>query len=1075
MAADKHTIRIVDKDGNQSEVTLPGFALDMTQERLIKSVQALGKMNPATAKAYEDLIDATKKAVTATDDASDQQKKDAKNLQNAVQTAGDKQVSALRQFRVNFADRVGRDMRDTFTAGGNILTAAIKTATVGLAAGAGLLYKTFMDTSEAFRSLAQSGLGGAGASGTEAQDAVADLTRLGMSASEAASMLTSFGRASAVLGKANFSKFVSGIASASSFASDLGLTLEEAAEYVADEIDIRQRSLSSQLQLNSINRQAIEESIQQTQRFAGVMGRSMKDINDSRRSFFEENENINLLLQRLPTATAERLNSQLNVAIGAAAALEGPYEQFVKGFVNASAAQIPALDNFGRSVANLGGVAGNTYETMLNYNSRLQAGQDVDPREMVNAINSSLLSISNSDLTILGYRAQAGDEVARMIINARSQLLLNGRALDDAFTTATSALDPMVTAAAALQKQLDLISGVFTTVRNKALGQFADPLRRVLEQFDMSGEELEAFNESRREAIRNNRNLTEEEKTQQLAALENTMRTKTLVQTLSTGLGKIADSFMNKFFPNLNNAGDSVSSFVDMVVLKVDEFLTEIDNFINGLEGDTTSEKIIDAISKGIGLLFEKGVSIVWASIKNIVANHWDSLLGAIGILMTASLAKTAVFAGLSALWNRMSRGAATTASSSITSAGNSLALAIRQVAMAVRRAGAGLGVGGMTGGPGGGRRGPRGGRGMRLGNLAGKASLAGIGASIVGGIASDALYEAGHEKTAAAVDTGSMVLGAAGTGAMIGSFFGGVGAIPGAAIGAAIGGVGALGLGLYQNWNTWFGSDEAEQAIAEAGTEAIEGIDATGMAAMAMDPIHIANVGYALDQFNKVSVDKIAKGLSEFNPKLTELFANIQNVRTQFVDVVSNRIQRLVNILTGLNEQGEKLPTTTEYLTGLAATITSMPIESITRLGDAIGVLTKSLKDFTSLTTSNIFSRGLNALIGSRNDTAEVIKVLNNFAENVKSEELLKAAQATMAFNAGMAGYAAVPEQPTRTPAQTGAQSPADQVNDGMQIQHNNPYKKLEEIAAYLNKIEHHIDIRIDRKLADIVTNTRD
>jgi len=51
--------------------------------------------------------------------------------------------------------------------GGNILTAAIKTATVGLAAGAGLLYKTFMDTSDAFRQLAQAGLGGAGASGTE--------------------------------------------------------------------------------------------------------------------------------------------------------------------------------------------------------------------------------------------------------------------------------------------------------------------------------------------------------------------------------------------------------------------------------------------------------------------------------------------------------------------------------------------------------------------------------------------------------------------------------------------------------------------------------------------------------------------------------------------------------------------------------------------------------------------------------------------------------------------------------------------------------------------------------------------
>jgi hypothetical protein len=51
-----HKISIIDKDGNQSEITLPDFAMDTTQERLIKSVQALGKMDPKTAKAYENLI-----------------------------------------------------------------------------------------------------------------------------------------------------------------------------------------------------------------------------------------------------------------------------------------------------------------------------------------------------------------------------------------------------------------------------------------------------------------------------------------------------------------------------------------------------------------------------------------------------------------------------------------------------------------------------------------------------------------------------------------------------------------------------------------------------------------------------------------------------------------------------------------------------------------------------------------------------------------------------------------------------------------------------------------------------------
>ena len=317
MATDKYTVEIVDSDGNSSKLVLPGFALDSTQEKLIKSVQALGKMNPKQAEAYEKLLTATNEATKAGKSASEKQ---TEELERVLNVTSDKQVKALKSFRENFADRVGKDMRDTFVSGGNILTAAIKTATVGLAAGAGLMYKTFMDTSEAFRSLAQSGLGGAGASGTEAQDAVAELTRLGMSAGEAASLLTSFGQASAMLGKANFAKFISGIANAGSFAASLGLTLDEAAEFAAEEVSIRQRGLAQDFQLTAMNRQTVEESIKQTQRFSSVMGRSMKDINDSKKDFFQDNANIDALMMRFSGAKGERLNAELNLMIGAAAA-----------------------------------------------------------------------------------------------------------------------------------------------------------------------------------------------------------------------------------------------------------------------------------------------------------------------------------------------------------------------------------------------------------------------------------------------------------------------------------------------------------------------------------------------------------------------------------------------------------------------------------------------------------------------------------------------------------------------------------------------------------------------------------
>ena len=1056
MAADKHTIKIVDKDGNQSEVTLPGFALDMTQERLIKSVQALGKMNPKTAKAYEDLINETKSAVTATEDASSQQKKDAKALQDTVQTVGDKQVSALRQFQANFADRVGKDMRDTFTSGGNILTAAIKTATVGLAAGAGLLYKTFMDTSEAFRSLAQAGLGGAGASGTEAQDAVANLTRLGMSASEAAAMITSFGQSSTILGKANFSKFVSGVANAGSFAADLGLTLEEAAEYAAEEIDIRQRSLAARVQLDGQQSQSVMDAIRQTQLLAGIMGKSMKDINQDKKSFVDNNANVASLLNSIPEQYRAAMSAQLGQIGVATKQLGENGGKLAQNVLNAAMLAVPMQDA-NLQLLSTAGPAGMAMVELANQtNKAMRSGNQFTEEEQkafLRSYKTTIASMNESEQQILNTLLGSGNAAAELIINAGQDVGKFGQLVIDSYSKQAKAQDPMIEAAAKLQTALNRISGVFTTVRNQMLGQFAGPLNKVLDQFNMSGEQLAAHNEAQRNAIKNNKTLNDDEKKLQLAALEKTMRTKTLTETLSAGLEKIAKTFMEKFFPSINSAGDGVGTFVDMVVTKVDEFLTEVNKFIAGLEGDTTSEKIIDAISKGMGILFEKGVAIVWASIKNIVVNHWDSLFTAIGILMGVSLAKTAIFAGLGMLFNRAMGKSATTAASAVSSAGNKLAAVIRRVAGQIAAAG---GVSGPVGG-GGGTDG-KGGKGGILSRILGKASIIGVGTSILGGVAANELADRGHNKTAAAVDTAAMVAGGASMGAMIGAPFAGIGAVPGAAIGGALGGGAALALGMYQNWNTWFGSDDAQEAVAEKGQEAIEGIDATGMAAMAMDPAHIKAVGAALKDFNSVSVTNIAAGLTEFNPKLEQLFNVVHSVKTAFVDNVNIRLQRLLTIITGLNVEGLKLPITTQYLGELAEKITSMPIDKINKLSTAFSALTLALRGFVSLTSSNFFTRAFDAFTGKQDDTESIIKVLNNFADKVDSEKLLKAAQATMAFNAGLSGYAAVPAETART-SPTGQKSPADQVNKAANMRYDNPMLKFDSIIAELTRLNEKFD----------------
>ena len=1066
MATDKYTVEIVDSDGNSSKLVLPGFALDSTQEKLIKSVQALGKMNPKQAEAYEKLLAATNEAAKAGKSSSEKQ---TEELEKVLNVTSDKQVKALKSFRENFADRVGKDMRDTFVSGGNILTAAIKTATIGLAAGAGLLYKTFMDTSDAFRSLAQSGLGGAGASGTEAQDAVAELTRLGMSAGEAASLLTSFGQASAMLGKANFAKFISGIANAGSFAANLGLTLEEAAEFAAEEVSIRQRGLSQDFQLTAMNRQTVEESIKQTQRFSSVMGRSMKDINDSKKDFFQDNANIDALMMRFSGARGERLNAELNLMIGAAAAIPGAYESLTTGLINAAAAPLPIMDPFLQSIADLGPLVGNLYSDTLAIGKQIESGQ-VDGEGAIRRINRSLLAIDDATVKALQYEAQSGNAAAAMVISARTAAAKSAAEQEKAFKKTAVANDAMVTAGVNFQNQLNRISGAFTTVRNNILGQFAEPLTNMLDQFALSGDELKEHNKQRRAEIDKELKAGKIDPAE-AKAKKAALRQQSVTETLSDGLARIADSFMKKFFPEINAAGDGIGTFVDMVVTKANEIMTGIETFINSLEGKTFGEKIYDALGKGLVILFEAGVNIAWSFAKNVIAEHWGKIMIAAGALMLGAIAKSlaaaAYGAGISALIGKITGRSATSAASAVSSAGNTLAAVIRRVSGQIAAAG---GVTGPVGGPSGGSGGNR--RGSRLSRLAGKASVVGLVAGVGGMMASDALAEAGHTKTAAAVDTGANVLGMAGTGAMIGSFFGPAGTLIGGGVGAAAG----LGMSVYQNWDTWFGSDEAKEAVAEKGQEAIEGIDGAGMAAMAMDPAHIRAVSAALTEFNKTSVSNISKGLETFNPVLQAMFTTIQGIRVAFVDNVNNRFQKLLTIITGLNVEGLKLPITTQYLGELAEKITSMPIDKIDRLATTFSALTLALRDFASLTSSNFFTKAFDFFTGKTDNTTAIIKVLNDFAKNVKADDLLKAAQATMAFNAGMAGYAAVPEQPARTSATGQQQSPADQVNKAANnMQYNNPYEKMRDVESELIRLNENIKNSVVPALNAIKINTED
>jgi hypothetical protein len=1064
MATDKYTVEIVDSDGNSSRLVLPGFALDSTQEKLIKSVQALGKMNPKQAEAYEKLLAATTDAAKAGKSASEKQ---TEELEKVLNVSADKQVKALKSFRGEFADNVGKDMRNTFVAGGNILTAAIKTATVGLAAGAGLLYKTFMDTSEAFRSLAQSGLGGAGASGTEAQDAVGSLVQLGMSASEAASLLTGFGRASAVLGKANFAKFVSGIATSSSFAAELGLTLSDAAEFTANEIDMRQRAMSNRMQLDAFTEISIKENIKLTQAMSSIFGRSMKDIQNAKQDFLTNSAQLATLTLRLPADMQAKAVKEISDVLTIAEGFGGDIANFMKVFINAGASAVPMADSAIQQIMALGSVGTQFRGELTRFNNEIRSGS-VDARATMLRLVDMLAQGGEKNARLLSILEASGDPMAAMMARAARDAKVGGQDLRNALMGIVPALDPMITSGTRLENTLSEVSGAFKAFGLQVLGGLAQPLDSFMKALTDTGltkqqEELAAKSVQQWEK---NNALSEDATAAQIEAY-NMNRDKIIEEaytrdgaisvlgTLRKSLNEVGKTVLKVFFGDITPTAENFGKVLrDKLIPFIEETATQFKEYLESLQGKTIGEKL-ETMLKDVfnNYVVPALVTVLKAAVIGLFTSPEviAGLLAAFTGLATLSLAKTAA----TSFFSRTLAGTAATAAS-----GTAATAAGMEMLPATTAGGGLLATARSYGGA--------------FGNTLKALPSAGYaGKAITGASALTAGALVGKD----ALDIGSSLYkGESAKGADIGGVAGGVlGGVAGALLGGPVGA--AIGASLGNMAGEWAGSffdnDEAESASADIAKQTKEELlQQNGLVAMAIDPEHVKEVGRALAFFNAISVTDIAAGLAVLNPALAQMFETIQNIKTSFVDNVNNRFHRLLEIIKGLNVEGLKLPTTTQYLGELAEKITSMPIDKINKLASAFSSLTTALREFGDLTTSTRFGRMWDAFTGKQDETANIIEVLNNFATEVKSDELLKAAQATMAFNAGMAGYAAVPEQPARTSA-AGERSPAEQVNTANRtIQHNNPYDKMSEIATIMRGVLEATNSNTT-KLTTIATNT--
>jgi hypothetical protein len=280
-------------DGENREIRLPEYALEITQERILDflvkahkiSREELGLTVKSMRAAEKDTKERTKESKVAQDTMEKiQSNTDPKNTQGLLQ-------HTLRGIRDN-SESV---FRDTAIYTRNII-GGIAVGSAGLLA---VINQQFLGTSRMLTELQKTGL-----SFGESQQGAGDSTlhvitkfnQLGLSTEEAVNYMKSFARSSASLGQTGLVELNKQVLRASKMGAEFGLTISDMTEMIGENLDSTVRSMSirgvDERLLANITRNQIERQME----YSRALGISMAELRKFSNSLIEETDNVVSLL-----------------------------------------------------------------------------------------------------------------------------------------------------------------------------------------------------------------------------------------------------------------------------------------------------------------------------------------------------------------------------------------------------------------------------------------------------------------------------------------------------------------------------------------------------------------------------------------------------------------------------------------------------------------------------------------------------------------------------------------------------------------------------------------------------------
>ena len=604
-------------DGSTAKISsLPDFATEATQKRMLAQIRAMAKNNDKHKEALDSLVTHAAGAAKADAKAAEEQKKATKEIAKEIGTG-------LKGLRTRFADRIEADTQQVFgfatMALGKLATAAV--AATGFMVGLAKATAAYAeDTGRQLDAVTAAGAGFGDSFGGSMSGVINGMRGYGLTLEQSAGLMSEFSRATQTVGKYRIPALSGQFLALTRNGKELGLTIYEASRAMMDELQQRSELYDvSQMDSRTLS-MSVARSIKLQNQYAGALGMSVDQLRKSVAAQVKGNDYILASSLKFGPQFTQNMADFATVLKGSAGDSIAPVSDAIMSLIAAPESQITeqgqAIRMFGSQLA---GVGVDLNGFINKYQQQVLATGQFDGQ----AVGEELLGIfraaigKGADLSTILSQAKAAGLNPEMI-QSLTQSLVNLQT--SANTTAKDLKpDPFQEQVNSMRNTMNALNAVLDGAKQNLFGAAYKDMQAIIEGITLLIEPLsQAFVE--------------------------------IVRALTgTGAGESLKDSIKSFGPTIREAGTTIANFIRGIRETFDKFKGE-DGKINwaGFIGQMVTDAIWGAFSLA-GDIIAAAAGAIWENPKILGA-----ILAGLGTLFAIAAAKAAAGAVVGGLTDKI-------------------------------------------------------------------------------------------------------------------------------------------------------------------------------------------------------------------------------------------------------------------------------------------------------------------------------------------------------------------------------------------------------------------------------------